>query len=491
MYNMTPYLQRIEQVIEKGPYKDRWSSLTAVNMPGWFPKSKLGIFIHWGLYSIPANSNEWYSRNMCIKGMPAFEHHVNTYGSQKEFGYKDFIPMFTAEKFDPKEWIDLFEEAGAKYIFPVAEHHEGFQMYKSEISHWNAYEMGPKRDILGELKKEAEERGMVFCTSSHRAEHWFFMSHGKEFDSDVKEPLVRGDFYWPSMPEPENMDLYSEPYPTEEYLNDWLVRTCEIIDKYQPRALYFDWWIQHEAFKPYLKKLAAYYYNRGVEWNKEVIICYKYDAMAFGSGLVEIERGKFADVKPFYWQTDTSVANNSWCYTLQNDYKSSKDIILEFVDIVSKNGNMLLNVGPKGDGSMPEQDAKILKELGAWLKVNGEAFYDSRVWKKSGEGPTKTVEGHFQDMKKLQYTSQDIRFTVREDYLYATVLNFPQNGEVVITSLKALKDPNQATFHGILKDVSILGFDEMPKWEHTDKGLVVKTETVQSDLPVVIRIQMA
>lgn len=491
MYDMTKYLRLVDEVIEKGPYKDNWASLSQIKVPSWFPKAKLGIFIHWGLYSIPQNSNEWYSRNMYIKGMPAYEHHIKTYGKQKDFGYKDFIPMFTAEKFDPKEWADLIEESGAKYVFPVAEHHEGFQMYKSEISHWNAYEMGPKRDILGELKNEFESRGLIFCTSSHRAEHWFFMGHGKEFDSDVKEPLIRGDFYWPSMPEPENMDLFSEPYPTDEYLQDWLIRTCEIIDQYQPKALYFDWWIQHEAFKPYLKKLAAYYYNRGVEWGKEVIICYKYDAMAYGCGLVEVERGKFADVKPFYWQTDTSVANNSWCYTLQNDYKTARQVIYEFIDIVSKNGNMLLNIGPKGDGSIPEQDASILKGLGAWLKVNGEAFYDSRVWKRPGEGPTETKEGHFTDMGKLEYTSQDMRFTVREDYLYTTVFVYPKDGNVTITSLKRLKDPNQAVFHGIVKNVEILGFEETPTWEHTEEGLTVHTSHVASELPVVIKIQFA
>ncbi|MDO5518870.1 MAG: alpha-L-fucosidase [bacterium] len=491
MYDMTKYLNTIDQVIEKGPYKDNWASLTKVQVPSWFPKAKLGIFIHWGLYSIPQNSNEWYSRNMYIKGMPAYEHHIKAYGEQKDFGYKDFIPMFKAEKFNPKEWADLIEESGANYVFPVAEHHEGFQMYKSKISHYNAYEMGPKRDILGELKKEFESRGLIFCTSSHRAEHWFFMGHGKEFDSDIKEPLVRGDFYWPSMPEPDNMDLFSKPYPTEEYLQDWLVRTCEIIDQYQPKALYFDWWIQHDAFKPYLKKLAAYYYNRGMEWNKEVIICYKYDAMAYGAGLIEVERGKFAEVKPFYWQTDTSVAHNSWCYTLQNDYKTAKDIILEFVDIVSKNGNMLLNIGPKGDGSIPEEDASILKGLGAWLKVNGEAFFDSRVWKRSGEGPTKTKEGHFSDNGKLEYTSEDMRFTVREDYLYATALQYPEDGSIIITSLKRLKDPNQAVFHGMIKEVEVLGFEEEPTWEMTEGGLKIHTNTVASELPVVFKIQFA
>ena len=330
-------------------------------MPQWLAKEKLGIFIHWGVYSVPANSNEWYPRNMYKEGMPAYEHHRKTYGLQKNFGYKDFIPMFRAEHFCPAEWMELFQAAGAGYVFPVAEHHDGFQMYRSDLSDWNAVDMGPKRDVLGELKEEAKKRGIHFCTSSHRAEHWFFLGNGKMFDSDIHEPLKKGDFYWPSMQEADPEDLYSRPYPTEEFLDDWLARTAELILNYRPRLLYFDWWVQHEAFKPYLKKLVAFYYNCGAEWGTNVAICYKHDAMAFGSGIVEMERGGFAEAKPYPWQTDTAVARNSWCYTNTLIYKTSQEIICTLVDVVSKNGNLLLNVGPKADGTLPEGDKKILR----------------------------------------------------------------------------------------------------------------------------------
>lgn len=253
MIDMEKALQNIDDVIEKGPYKDTWASLSSWQTPKWYQKAKFGIFIHWGVYSVPAFDSEWYPRNMYIEGSKVYEHHIKTYGAHKDFGYKDFIPMFKAEKFDPNAWAALFKKAGAKYVVPVAEHHDGFQMYRSNISHWNAYAMGPKRDIVGELKAAVEAQGMTLGVSSHRIEHWFFMSNGKKFESDMPQNPDRDDLYWPSMPDPENFDAI-DGKPSEEFMEDWLVRTCELIDNYHPKILYFDWWIQQEAAKPYLKK---------------------------------------------------------------------------------------------------------------------------------------------------------------------------------------------------------------------------------------------
>lgn len=485
---MEEYLKKIEQVIAQGPYSDSWESLQSYRPPRWYEEVKFGIFIHWGVYSVPAFGSEWYSRNMYIQGSPEYEHHRKTYGPQNTFGYKDFIPMFKAEKFDPAAWADLFLEAGAQYVVPVAEHHDGFQMYKSELSHWNAWEMGPKRDTLGELEEEFDRRGLITGVSSHRVEHWFFMGHGKEFDSDVKEPLKRGDFYWPAREERDHHDLHSEPAPDREFLEDWLVRTCELIDRYHPRILYFDWWIEHSAVKPYLKKLAAYYYNQAAARGQEVVINYKHDAFMFGSAVVDVERGQFADVKPYPWQTDTAVALNSWCYTEHNTYRSAAELICDLVDIVSKNGRLLLNIGPRADGTIPEEDAALLKEIGAWLKVNGEAIYGTRVWRKYGEGPTQIIEGQFSDGIKKEFTSDDIRYTVKGNRIYATVLRCSADGCYRFPALGEQDASKKPNFHGIIRAVEQLGGEGEVDWERTEEALQVRTDSPAGDKPVVFKI---
>ena len=472
-------------------YEADWDSLCQARVPAWFDQERLGIFLHWGLYSIPAFSNEWYSRNMYIQGTKEYEHHIKTYGPHKSFGYKDFIPLFTAEKFDAEEWVSLIRKAGAGYICPVAEHHDGLQMYKSSISRWNAADMGPHRDLLGEWRDAALKAGLHFCTSSHRAEHWFFMGPGREFDSDIKEPMQKGDFYWPAMPVGKLEDMFGKPYPTQEYMEDWLERTMELVVKYQPELLYFDWWVQHEAFRPYIKKLAAAYYNLGLDWGKDVMICYKHDAFAFGSGIVEVERGSFAEAKPYRWQTDTAVANNSWCHTDSLEYKTSEQVISILCDVVSKNGNLLLNVGPMADGSIPEGDRKILEDLGRWMKINGEAIRGAKVWRKSMEGEANTKDGQFEDGAGLVYTSRDYRFTTSRGMIYAICMKCPKDGRFTIRSLAVTDNTRLPDFAGIIREVDILGCDRPVKWSVDTGGLYVEAEGFTSEFPVVIRVKAA
>lgn len=411
MYDMKKYLNTIEETIAKGPFQADWGSLSRYRVPEWYRNAKFGIFIHWGIYSVPGFGSEWYSRNMYIKDSAEFKHHVETYGKHEEFGYKDFIPMFTADKFDPDAWAELFVRAGARYVVPVAEHHDGFQMYESEISRWNAAEMGPGRDVLGQLKASCEKKGLQVGASSHRVEHWFFMGHGREYDSDVREPMERGDFYWP-----------------------------------------------------------AY-------------------AFLFGTAVPDVERGQFGDVKPYFWQTDTAIALNSWGYTSSNDFRPAEDIICDLVDIVSKNGCLLLNVGPKPDGTITEEDTAVLLKIGEWLAVNGEAVYDSGVWRKYGEGPMQIVEGQFSDGIRKNFTSEDFRFTTAGGNLYAIALKCSGDGIYCIRSLGIQDASKQANFNGIIQDVEVLGCEERPEWSRDEEGLHIHSR-FESKTPVTFKIKV-
>lgn len=456
----------IDTVAEQGPFQPTWESLGNFKTPSWLREGKFGIFIHWGAYSVPAFGSEWYPRNMYFKGSPEFEHHLKTYGSQAEFGYKDFIPQFKAEKFDATEWAELFREAGVKYVIPVAEHHDGFPMYDSEFTEWSAAKKGPKRDCIDELAKAFRAEDIVFGASSHRAEHWWFFDQGMYIDSDVLDPQY-SDLYGPA-----NNKRVAETHaemPNQQFLDDWLLRTCEIVDNYQPEVIYFDWWICQPVFQPYLKKFGAYYYNRGAEWGKEVAINFKeWEGRSFpdGTGVFDIERGRASEIRPDFWQTCTSVSKNSWGYVSNHEYKDVDSIIDDLIDVVSKNGALLLNIGPKADGTIPEAEQQMLRDIGKWLAVNGEAIYGSRPWEQFGEGPTVDTGGSFTDTNRKPFTGQDFRFTTKGDALFAIALAWPENGKLIVKSL--------GEDIGRITNVKLLGHDEKLHWRQSAEGLSVK-----------------
>ncbi|MBN2048526.1 MAG: alpha-L-fucosidase, partial [Anaerolineaceae bacterium] len=482
------YLELIDWVIAEGKYKDNWASLSNYPVPEWYRNAKFGIFIHWGVYSVPAFGNEWYPRNMYIRGTKEFEHHRKTFGEHKEFGYKDFIPMFKAEQFDAREWMKLFKEAGARYVMPVGEHHDGFQMYASQLSRWNAAEMGPKRDVLGELRAAADAEGITFCVSSHRAENFFFFAGGRDFDSGIREmvfeePYGFADRHFSKM-HTETHDIESTP-ASREHLDNWLARSCELVDRFQPRIVWFDWWIHNLSFKPYLKKFAAYYYNRALEWGVEVAINYKYDAFLYTSAVFDIERGQAAAIKPRLWQNDTAIAKNSWGYTESNDFKKPEDIVCDLIDVVSKNGCLLLNVGPKSDGTITEEEQAVLRQIGAWMKVNGESIYDTRPWLVFGEGSTEVPEGAFTDVNRAAFTSEDIRFTYHAPYLYVNVLSWPKDNHVAVRSLKQYSP----IFNGHIAAVELLGYDNAVEFKRTKAGLMIAVAgSLDTSYPVCFKI---
>ncbi len=485
------YLNLIDSVNSNGQYKPNWESLSTHKTPEWYMHDKLGVFIHWGIYSVPAYGNEWYSRSMYDKKSREFDYHKKTYGEQSEFGYKDFIPMFKAESFDAKKWVSLFKKAGIKYVMPVAEHHDGFSMYKTEFNKWNATAMGPCRDVLGEIKEECERQGLTLCASTHRAEHYFFMNMGRTCDSDVNDENYR-DFYGPAYYceelDSDKLSLTTEnPYTvgaSREWLEDWLVRTCELIDRYRPSVLYFDWWIHNHSFKPYLKKLAAYYYNRAAEWGKEVTINYKHEAFPPNVATFDIERGALTGISPLYWQTDTAIGRYSWGYRKDNDYKPARQIICDLIDIVSKNGNLLINIGPKADGTFTNEETAVLEGLGEWLSVNGEGIYGTTFWKMFGEGEVNAEAGFFKDNDEKPFTEKDFRFTYKNGFLYAFQMR--PSCEICI---KALKKKNMHDF--LIENVTLLGSDEKIDFERTENALKIKLKNApDTDLPVCFKIEI-
>lgn len=490
--NKKEYLNLIDKVIQNGEYKDNWQSLSNHKTPEWYRNCKFGIFIHWGIYSVPAFSNEWYSREMYDKTKPAYLHHIKTYGTQDKFGYKDFIPMFKAERFNADKWIDLFKQSGAKYIMPVAEHHDGFAMYGTELNRWNAVEMGPSRDVLGEIKTACEKNDLTFCASSHRAEHYFFMNMGRSIDSDVNDENY-ADFYGPAYygKEFRSNNMFATTAdstsvsPDEEFLQDWLVRTCELVDKYKPKVVYFDWWIHNHGFKPYLKKFTAYYYNRAAEWNEEVTINYKHQAFPPNCATFDVERGALLGISPVPWQTCTSIAKNSWGYTEHNSFKSAKQIVCDLIDIVSKNGMMLLNVGPRSDGTITDEETKVLLDIGKWMDKNSDGIYDTVAWKTFGEGKVNVKDGFFQDNKDKRYTEKDFRFTYKNGCIYAFQMK-PTSKNII--KIKSLKKVNEDC---IIKSVSLLCNGKQLKYTRDKKCMSIYLDEVpNTEFPICFRIEL-
>jgi alpha-L-fucosidase len=454
-------MREIDGAIAAGPFQASWATLETHPTPEWYRDAKFGIFIHWGVYSVPAFGDEWYPRNMYLEASPVFRHHVQTYGPQSRFGYKDFIPRFTAARFQAPRWAELFRKAGAKYVVPVAEHHDGFPMYDCTFTEWSAAKMGPKRDIIGELAAAVRHEGLHFGASSHRAEHWWFFDGGMKFDSDVRDPRYAG-LYGPAKPE--------KSQPDAAYLNDWIARVTEIVDKYQPELVWFDWWIEQPVFEPYLRKFAAFYYDRGIQWKRGVAINYKKKSFPERAAVLDIERGQLDTLRPLFWQTDTSISKKSWGYIEGDELRTADSLVGELVDIVSKNGALLLNIGPRPDGTIPEGEEKVLLEIGQWLAVNGEAIYGTRPWKVYGEGPTKVVGGSFKDTAGSPFGGEDIRFTAKGETLYAVALAWPENRRLVIKSLAAGAGLTKRE----INKVELVGSHARLKWVRNADGLNVE-----------------
>jgi alpha-L-fucosidase len=451
-------------------YSPTWNSLRQHQTPQWFKDAKFGIYTHWGVYAVPGRGPNatWYPYNMYRPGTPQYEYHVQTYGDPSRFGYKDFIPFFTGDKFDADEWAELFRKAGARYAGPVGEHHDGFCMWDTKYSEWSAAKMGPKRDVVGELARAIRQQNMRYLVALHHAENWWFYPHWRK-EYDTSDPAYAG-LYGP----PHNLDgkvgdkFFEQDKPSKEFLDLWKAKTFEVIDNYQPDMLWFDFGLERVQ-EHYKREFLAYYYNRAAEWGKEVVVTYKWHNLVPGSGVIDLELGRFDTLTYQDWITDTTVDDgHGWGYLHETNYKPLKGLIHYLVDNVSKNGYLLLNVGPKPDGEIPPEAKELLAGIGKWLEINGDAIYGTTPWLTYGEGPTQmTKAGYFMEDQEVQYTAQDIRFTAKDDTIYAICMGWPGK-ETTIHSLHTL-------YPSEIQSVRMLGVDQPLAWSLGDDGLVVET----------------
>jgi len=461
-----------------------WRSLRNHATPQWFKDAKFGIYTHWGPYSVPAcgRNGSWYPYNMyrpeTARDQGQYDYHVKTYGGPERFGYKDFIPLFTGERFDPDEWADLFKQAGARFAGPVGEHHDGFSMWDTRLTEWNAARMGPKRNVVGELEKAIRAQGLRFLVALHHIENWWFYPHWHR-EYDTADPRYSGLYGPPHnvngdvRPRPRSTGDHSWPFddqdkPSAAFLDLWKAKTLDVIDTFRPDVLWFDFGLQrvHERYK---LEMLAHYYNQALRWGSEVVLTYKWHDLVAGSAVIDLELGRFKDLTYQDWITDSSVDDQgAWSYVRDAGFKSVTTLVHHLVDNVSKNGYLLLNVGPRPDGTIPEPAQDRLRGLGRWLAVNGEAIYDTTPWMVYGEGPTKmTTEGYFSEEQDVTYTADDIRFTVGNDALYAICLGWPDE-RVCIQTAAPLLYPSEIT------SVTMLGVDENLEWSLTPDELTIQ-----------------
>ena len=471
-------------------YDATWRSLREHSTPQWFRDAKFGIYTHWGVYSVPgfgssgaASNATWYPHRMYVDGSPHQKHHLDTYGPLDRFGYKDFVPMFTAPKFDPDEWAELFKAAGARFAGPVGEHHDGFSLWATDQTEWHAGRLGPKRDIVAELERSIRGAGMRYMVALHHAEHWWFYPHWRA-DYDTGGPDASSLYG-----EPHNLEFadgvpkvdfersagdlmahwWVQDQPGVAFCDQWIGKTREVIDRFNPDLLWFDFginWIRER----YLLDLLAYYYNRAGDWGREVAVTYKHHHLVPGSAVVDLELGRFAGLTYHDWLTDTSIdAQGMWAYVEGVPFKTTAQIIHNLVDNVAKNGYLLLNVGPRADGSIPEDAQAVLRGIGRWLQVNGEAIFDTTPWKVFGEGPNAAQGGERISEKRssITYTAQDVRYTCKGNELYAICLGGPTE-EVV------LRDAAEYLHPGEVAGVAALGSDDPLAFEQTRRELRIR-----------------
>lgn len=516
-----------DEPVMKGKFKHTWQSLSDYEVPEWFRNAKFGIWAHWGPQCVEG-SGDWMARSMYMEGSSAYKHHVKNYGHPSEVGFKDILPLFKAERWDADKLVAFYKKIGARYFFALGNHHDNFDLWDSRYQPWNSVNMGPERDILAEWAKAARKYGLPFGVSLHADHAWTWYEPSRRYDRNGPKAGVPYDGnmtkadgvgkWWEGY---DPQDLYVQNHqlskgswadgmihrqwgwgngaslPSPEFVTNFYNRTLDVINRYNPDLLYFD--VTVMPFYPVSDaglKIAAHFYNHSMQTHKG-----KLQAVMFGKILSEsqkealtwdVERGAPNNIVERPWQSCSCIGG--WHYDTaiyeNNRYKSAADVVKLLVDIVSKNGNLLLSVPLRSDGTFDEKEERILNEFGEWMHVNSEAIYDTRPWKVFGEGPIaesdiKINAQGFNEGSYSRATAREIRFTQTAKHLYATVLAWPENGEVVIKSLAE----GSPLFTSDIKEVYLLGHGSV-SFSRTAGGLNVQLpEKPKGGIAPVLRIE--
>ena len=496
----------------KNLFQPTWTSLVEnYQAPAWFAEAKFGIWAHWSAQCVP-EMGDWYARNMYHQGHPAYDDHLKRYGHPTISGFMEIDNLWKAERWEPEKLLSLYERAGAKYFVALANHHDNFDAYDSRYHGWNSVKIGPKRDIVGTWAKLVRERGLRFGVSNHsgHAWHWFQVAYG--YDAVGPQAGVRYDAYrltkadgkgkwWEGL---DPQDLYcgrelvipdgitsmeaqrawheqnnlvwmeDPPARNTAFTRKWFLRCRDLIDKYRPDYVYFD-----DTGLPLGQAgidIAAHFYNASRAWHRgalEAVITAKQLTPDHRKGLVEdVERGSVADIRPVPWQTDTCIGE--WHYNRavyeQHRYKSAETVVQMLCDTVSKNGNLLLNIPLRGDGSIDEDEHTILEGIAGWMAINGESIFATRPWRSFAEGPTRVKAGMFGEDGAKPYSPSDIRFTCKGGVLYAQVLGSPLGEQLTIASLAT----GSPLINGRIGRVELLGANGPLEFTQDASGLSIR-----------------
>ena len=491
-------------------YEPTWESLSGYGQgPKWFMDAKLGFWAHWGPQCEPENG-DWYARIMYMEGNQKSTDHRERYGHPSEFGFKDIINEWNGEKWDPEYLVKRFKESGAKYFVGMANHHDNFDLWDSSHHNWNSVNMGPRRNVIGEWEKAARNSDLPFGVSIHASHAWNFYESAQGSDTegpyagipyDGRITIEDGKGKWWDGYDPQELYVQEHPVslsfvwewqdtisvPSIAYKEKFLKRHIELVDRYKPDLVYFDdtvlpfWPVSNEGIE-----LTAHIYNT----NSKAVVTGKVLKEEHKNALVfDVERGVTGGIQEKPWQTCTCLGNWHYDRTLyeQNGYKPAGMVIKMLIDIVSKNGNLLLSVPIRGDGTIDEKEEAILDEMSAWLKINGESIYGTRPWKIYGEGPdVENPDDSGSEWRKTPYTSEDIRFTSKGDILYVFPLDWPTDGNTIIVD--ALKE-NSEHYTDRIKKVFLLGYNKALKYHRTEEGLLIELPDFRpNDISPVIKI---